>query len=182
MKSLVIAAIAGVALTAWLRHRRENGYDVAAWWGGSRPTATKKTYESRRERRAGIPFLFDIATLAAESSRVSIETAVLTLRSACDEFDEAYDATFVYDAPHHLDKVRRLYDVREDALIAANEIRFRLPNDRDVEKKFVEAYESLETTTSSRIDDAKKRLNVFVHPGPLGFQKGHYRASNDVFV
>lgn len=177
MRTLIIAAIAGVALTAWLRHRESRG---DAWW----PT-TRKTCGDRREgreRRTGIPFLFDIATLAAESSRVSIESAVSTLRTACDEFDAAYEATFVYDAPHHLDKVRRLYDVREDALIAANEVRFRLPNDRDVEKKFVEAYESLETTTSSRIDDAKKRLNVFVHPGPLGFQKGHYRASNDIFA
>lgn len=107
------------------------------------------------------------------------------IHDACVRFGEAYDATFTYppSALRALDRVRALYSIREDALIACGEIRMRLPNDLDAERKFIRSYEDLDRRMNELVEDAKSRLGVFVHPGPLSsaFQAKKYRASNDVF-
>jgi hypothetical protein len=104
---------------------------------------------------------------------------------ACARFGSAYDATFVYpDTPlKALDRVRALYSIREDALIACNEIKLRLPNDLAEERDFVRSYEDLDRRMNEYIEDAKSRLGVFVHPGPMSsaYAAKKYRAANDVF-
>lgn len=107
------------------------------------------------------------------------------IHAACEAFGKTYDATFVYPATplNALDRVRSLYSAREDALTACGEIRMRLPNDLAEERDFVQSYEDLDRRTNELIEDAKARLGVFVHPGPLSsaFQAKKYRAANDVF-
>lgn len=107
------------------------------------------------------------------------------IHEACARFGETYDATFVYPSTPlcALDRARSLYSIREDALIACNEIRLRLPNDLVAERSFVRSYEDLDRRMNELVEDAKSRLGVFVHPGPLSsaFQAKKYRASNDVF-
>lgn len=107
------------------------------------------------------------------------------IHDACDRFSKAYDASFSYPSTPlcALDLVRALYSIHEDATIACGEIRMRLPNDLVVERKFVQSYEDLDRRMNELIEDAKSRLGVFVHPGPLStaFQAKKYRASNDTF-
>ncbi len=107
------------------------------------------------------------------------------IHEACTRFGEAYDATFVYPPSPRcaLDRVRALYSIREDALIACGEIRLRLPNDLAAERTFVQSYEDIDRRMNELVEDAKSRLGVFVHPGPMSsaFQAKKYRASNDVF-
>lgn len=104
---------------------------------------------------------------------------------ACSRFGAAYNATFVYpDTPlRALDRVRALYSIREDALTACGEIKMRLPNDLVEEREFVRSYEDLDRRTNELIEDAKSRLGVFVHPGPMSsaYAAKKYRAANDVF-
>lgn len=112
-------------------------------------------------------------------------THAADVHEACSRFGAAYDASFVYPATplNALDRVRSLYSAREDALTACGEIRMRLPNDLAEEREFVRSYEDLDRRTNELIEDAKSRLGVFVHPGPLSpaFQAKKYRAANDVF-
>lgn len=107
------------------------------------------------------------------------------IHEACTRFGEAYDATFVYPSSplRALDRVRALYSIREDALIACGEIRLRLPNDLTAERTFVRSYEDLDRRMNELVEDAKSRLGVFVHPGPMSsaFQAKKYRAATDAF-
>jgi len=107
------------------------------------------------------------------------------VHEACAKFGAAYDATFAYPATPlaALDRVRSLYSIREDALTACGEIKMRLSNDLAAERDFIRSYEDLDRRTNEYIEDAKARLGVFVHPGPMSsaFQAKRYRAANDVF-
>lgn len=62
--------------------------------------------------------------------------------------------------------VEQLFANREEALTALGEVRLRLPNDLDGELRFVRAMEAADRGMMERIDEARARMNAFVHPGP----------------
>ena len=96
---------------------------------------------------------------------------------------KAFDRSAAADG----DRVRELYAHRASILKDLNEVRMRIDmthNDADLMHKVSEFIEDVDRLAMERIEDAKHRAGVNVHPGPLGStgpaNYGRwYRAAND---
>lgn len=99
-------------------------------------------------------------------------------------FERAYVQTFRETSDPH-GAVRKLFAARAIVLKEMNELRMRLPNDLELETRFVETAETVDRDLMERIEDARQRLGApLVHPGPVdnAWYGQWYRAANDVLV
>jgi hypothetical protein len=78
--------------------------------------------------------------------------------------------------------VRGLFDRRAALARAMSEVRLRLPNDLDLEARWVRACEAADGRMLRDIEDARVRYDVpLLHPGPIGdaWYGRWYRAAGD---
>lgn len=79
-------------------------------------------------------------------------------------------------------EVRALFRERAAALREMHEVRMRLANDLDAERRWAEATDALDADLLVLIEDARRRCAVpLVHPGPVddAWYGQWYRAAND---
>jgi len=100
-----------------------------------------------------------------------------------EAFNAAYQATFDYDNVS-VDTINNLFSIRDDVLYNISEIKLRLPNDLDMERHLVAAYEQADRRLMEYITDAKSRFNINITPGQTSsaFAARNYRAANDIVV
>lgn len=96
------------------------------------------------------------------------------LDAALGAYDAAYGETFKYRVAVPDDDPRRnaavlesLFDARDDVLRVLGEMRQALPNDGDLERRFLRYAEGIERRVAEDVDDARSRLRIYIHPGPI---------------
>lgn len=102
---------------------------------------------------------------------------VQAARRAVDRF-EAVAATGTAGA----EGVRALFRERALALASMHEVRMRLPNDLDRERRWAALTEALDDAMMERVDAARSSADAaLLHPGPVddAWFGRWYRASND---
>lgn len=102
----------------------------------------------------------------------------------CRQFHRDFQATFGAGAlAQPAAAVRRLFASRAGAVGQLNQLRMRLPNDLDLEKRLVELTDAADGSMLDHIEDARQRCGApLVHPGQVGdaWYGRWYRAANDV--
>jgi hypothetical protein len=100
-----------------------------------------------------------------------------------EAFNAAYQATFDYDNVS-VDTINNLFSIRDDVLYNISEIKLRLPNDLNMERRATSAYEQADRRLMEYITDVKSRFNINVYPGQTSsaFAARNYRAATDVVV
>lgn len=98
-------------------------------------------------------------------------------RQAAGRFEHALVAAHRDPA----EAVRALFRHRATALAEMHEVRMRLPNDLDAERRWAALTDDLDARMLAHIEDARRRGPALLHPGPVddAWYGQWYRASND---
>lgn len=97
-------------------------------------------------------------------------------------FRRDYLDTFRASGGDAATRIRRLFAHRARTMRLLHEVRLRLPNDLDAERRLAAAIEGVDRSMLERIDDARDRGGApLVHPGPVdaAWHGAWYRAAND---
>lgn len=104
-------------------------------------------------------------------------------RQAAGRFEHALVTT--PSGGDHAAAVRALFRHRAQAMAEMHEVRMRLPNDLDAERRWATLTDEMDARMLAHIEDARRRGGAaLVHPGPVddAWFGQWYRASNDVVL
>ena len=127
-----------------------------AWWARPRVAAYARATRDARSRPMGLD---EFESISRQHHAAALD--------AWHRFDRAHADSFVLaNARGAVSPVRVLLGIREDALLAMGEIRMRLPNDLPKEIRLAATLQAMDASMLERVEDAKRRLRTFAHPGP----------------
>lgn len=132
----------------------------------------KKVAKEMKTRGVEVPLL--------DAFKTQYPTYHKIVQEHLDEFNKKYQTTFDYKNVG-ASTIHDLFSIRDDILYNISEIKLRLPNDLDMEKNIMSAYEQADRRTMEFITDTKSRFNINVYPGQtsIAFAARHYRAADD---
>lgn len=155
---------------------------LGLWWRGSRyRAAAAPARPAAHEAPAPAPpALWPAGEMTQYDSCPYCRPHVRAAQAAVARFQAALPAAEAPGAGE--DEVRALFRERAGALREMHEVRMRLPNDLDRERRWVALTEALDATLLELIGEARDGAGVpLVHPGPVddAWYGQWYRASND---